>query len=68
MTEEERKEEGAEELVEDLEAPAVGQGDVVGGRLVACGCDDNASKNDTHGCTGNATAIFVVPPGRLAGG
>ncbi len=31
MTDEERKEEGAEEAIEDLEAPAAAQDDVAGG-------------------------------------
>ena len=62
MTEEERKEEGAEELVEDLEAPVEAQGDVAGGR--ALDCSDNASK--TGGCSGNAS--WVRAPGGLAGG
>jgi hypothetical protein len=35
MTDEERREEGNEEAVEDLEAPAAAQGDVAGGQL--CG-------------------------------
>jgi hypothetical protein len=35
MTDDERKQEGAEEPVEDLEAPAEGQGEVVGGVVCA---------------------------------
>jgi hypothetical protein len=35
MTDEERRREGAEEPIEDLEAPAAAQGDVVGGGM-AC--------------------------------
>ena len=38
MTDEERKQEGADEEIEDLEAPAAAQGDVVGG-----GCIDHIS-------------------------
>jgi hypothetical protein len=34
MTEEERNKEGADEAIEDLEAPAGAQGDVVGGRVI----------------------------------
>ena len=33
MTEDERKEEGSEDLVEDLEAPASAQEDVAGGKM-----------------------------------
>jgi hypothetical protein len=35
LTDEERKEEGSEEAIEDLEAPAESQEDVEGGRLCA---------------------------------
>jgi hypothetical protein len=62
MTDEEREQEGAEELVEDLAADAETQGDVAGGRALDCG--DNASK--TGGCSGNAS--WVRGPGGLAGG
>jgi hypothetical protein len=34
MTEEERNKEGADEAIEDLEAPAGSQDDVVGGRVI----------------------------------
>ncbi len=40
MTDEQRREEGAEEAIEDLEAPAAAQKDVVGGKgcsPVSCG-------------------------------
>jgi hypothetical protein len=66
MTDKERKDEGAEETVEDLEAPAEDQSDVVGGRgkctpptKVAC---DPAPHNTRQGCvqpTCGATMVFV---------
>jgi hypothetical protein len=40
MTDEQKREEGAEEAIEDLDAPAAAQGDVVGGKKcepVSCG-------------------------------
>jgi hypothetical protein len=39
MTDEQRSEEGAEEAIEDLEAPAAAQSDVAGGRIVG-GCPE----------------------------
>jgi hypothetical protein len=38
MTDEERKQEAAEEEIEDLNAPAETQEDVVGGLTVSCRC------------------------------
>jgi hypothetical protein len=37
MTDEERREEGAEEAIEDLEAPGAAQEDVVGGKTLCLG-------------------------------
>ena len=38
MTDEQRNEEGAEEAIEDLEAPAEAQGDVAGGACPVATC------------------------------
>jgi hypothetical protein len=47
MTDGERSEEGAEETVEDLEAPASAQGDVAGG--------------DFGGCPGKPSFVCAAP-------
>jgi hypothetical protein len=39
VTDEERKREGADEEIEDLEAPAADQDDVAGGAAAGCTCD-----------------------------
>ena len=57
MTDEERKQEGAEEFVEDLEAPEKAQSDVAGGRGPVRDCGNNATTG--QGCHGNASAIFI---------
>ncbi len=57
MTEEERREEGAEEAIEDLEAPAAAQEDVAGGRKL-CGprsCGSPSLVCDALSCTMTAT-------------
>jgi hypothetical protein len=46
MTEEERDQEGAEEAIEDLEAPATAQRDVAGGM----GCTSPSCHLPTSGC------------------
>jgi hypothetical protein len=48
MTDEQRREEGAEEAIEDLEAPAAAQQDVAGGK----GCTAGASCGYTIKCLG----------------
>ena len=57
MTDEERKQEGADEEIEDLEAPAAAQGDVAGG-----GCIDHTN----HWCMGETCAASKCEAG--AGG
>jgi hypothetical protein len=53
MTEDERKEEGAEEAVEDLEAPAEAQDDVAGGR----GCVGATCGKPSLRCEGGTCVI-----------
>ncbi len=48
MTDEERQDEGAEEAIEDLEAPAAAQDDVAGG-VIACNLPTKGCSNPT--CT-----------------
>ncbi len=56
MTEEERREEGAEEAIEDLEAPAAAQEDVAGGRGARAGCDTPVTLNcQDHTCVVSVT-------------
>jgi hypothetical protein len=72
MTDEQRDREGIEETIEDLEAPAGSQGDVVGGAhciqpscanntdiVVACSDLSASCKASTFGCQ-NATHVIVV--------
>ncbi len=49
MTEEELREEGAEEAIEDLEAPAAAQEDVAGGRKL---CGPRSCGNPSIVCEG----------------
>ena len=61
MTDEQRNEEGAEEAIEDLEAPAAVQSDVAGGKGMPptyCAlpserpkCTDNSRLQDTKQCS-----------------
>lgn len=69
MTEDERKREGAEEPIEDLEAPAAEQGEVVGGILCrptnACAPVNTvvSCKKPTQLCappTCQETSVFAV--------
>jgi len=53
MTDEERNEEGSEEPIEDLEAPAAAQEDVAGGR----GKCDTPSCNPTVLCLGGTCKL-----------
>lgn len=55
MTEEERNEEGVEEPIEDLQAPAETQGDVAGG---AGGCGSPSCGKPSLRCD-NATCAFT---------
>jgi len=62
MTDEERGEEGAEEAIEDLEAPASMQGDVAGGE--GCGdpsliCNDKTCAYTEANCTKMSQKIVV---------
>ncbi|HEY2600441.1 MAG TPA: hypothetical protein VGI67_02720 [Thermoleophilaceae bacterium] len=72
MTDEERSQEGAEEPIEDLEAPAGSQGDVVGGAQClqpTCAPDSNVAvecsqisktcKATQWGCTGRTSVIVI---------
>jgi hypothetical protein len=72
MTDEERKREGAEEEIEDLEAPAGSQGDVVGGAhcippscakpsnvVVVCSDIAASCKASTFGCD-DGTHVVVI--------
>jgi hypothetical protein len=72
MTDEEHQREGAEEQIEDLEAPAASQGDVVGGAhciepscarnsdvVVACSDLTPSCKASTFGCQ-NGTHVIVI--------
>ncbi len=62
MTDEERKEEGAEEAIEDLEAPAAAQEDVAGGKIQCktptC-WDTCTNKSIGGGCKNKRTDIVV---------
>jgi len=58
MTDEEREREGAEERIEDLEAPAEAQEDVAGGGM-ACG-NPSAVCNESHG-----SCVFTTAECRL---
>lgn len=72
MTDEERGQEGSEEQIEDLEAPAGVQGDVVGGAhcippscarntdiVVACSDNSPSCGATTFGCQ-NDTGVIVI--------
>jgi hypothetical protein len=71
MTDDERRDEGAEEAIEDLEAPATSQGDVVGG-IGPCRPTNNCKPvhtvvncpdKITQGCrepTCNVTEVYAV--------
>ncbi len=51
MTDDQLREEGAEEEIEDLEAPAAAQSEVAGGRVIKCHLPTKANcQNPT--CTG----------------
>ena len=50
MTDEERNDEGAEEAIEDLDAPADAQDDVAGGAAPICAKPPSCPRN-TLGCT-----------------
>lgn len=52
MTDEERSQEGADEEIEDLEAPAAAQGDVAGGLLC----------RPTNRCAPVNTVVACQPP------
>lgn len=72
MTDEHGGEEGAEEAIEDLEAPAAAWADVAGGMVIQCHLPTNACSNPTctsqtyckpgtvQGCDGKTCAITVV--------
>ncbi len=55
MTDDERSEEAAEELIEDLDAPAAAQDDVAGGR-----CLDNTQR-ECIGATCDLTEFKCAP-------
>jgi hypothetical protein len=65
MTDEEKRDEGAEEAIEDLEAPADAQGDVAGGKGTACPvvgvtvvrCAPPSCTGVSH-CAGKTTVVF----------
>ena len=72
MTDEEREREGAEEPIEDLEAPAGEQADVVGGAhclppscagdskvIVACSDLSHTCKATDWNCVDNTKAIVI---------
>jgi len=72
MTDEERMREGAEEEIEDLEAPAGATGDIVGGAhcippscaqntdiVVACSDLSKSCKASTFGCQ-DGTHVIVI--------
>jgi hypothetical protein len=49
MTDEEMRREGADEAIEDLDAPLAAQGDVVGGRVVCAKPTDVCAPGNTTG-------------------
>jgi hypothetical protein len=66
VTEDERQREGAEEAIEDLEAPAAAQDDVAGGGICgyhSCGVPsmicDGTCNNTTAECTWQSKRIIV---------
>jgi hypothetical protein len=75
MMDEERRGEGAEEPIEDLEAPADAQSDVAGGvgKPPACSvppvtnvrCAPPSCTGASH-CSGKTTVIWETDPGPLA--
>ena len=65
MTDQEKHDEGAEEAIEDLEAPADAQGDVAGGAAAKCPvagvttvrCAPPSCTGVSH-CAGKTTVVF----------
>ena len=49
MTDEERKREAADEEIEDLEAPAAEQGDVIGGKVICAKPTNTCAPGNTTG-------------------
>jgi hypothetical protein len=49
MTDEERNREAADEEIEDLDAPAAAQGDVVGGRVICAKPTNTCAPGNTTG-------------------